>query len=135
MSSWPFARSLTGAAALAALVALCLGSGAADAQSLANFMAGRQWAVGGAGNCRDPSKSYVLAASGGTITWQNGVGHVDVERITGNSPGYLGTATVSSYHPGGRNVPIGTRWSYRLISGSLVGVSSTSGGSFTLAPC
>lgn len=134
MRSYPDLRS-PGATVAAAMLGLCLGSGAAGAQSLANFMAGREWAVGGAGNCGVPAKSYVLAASGGTITWQNGAGHADVERITGNAPGYLGTVTVSSYHPGGRNVPVGTRWSYRLIGGSLVGVSSSSGGSFTLSPC
>ena len=130
----PVGRALAWAAA-GGILGLCLGAFVADAQSLANFMAGRRWAVGGAGNCGVPANSYVLAVSGGTMTWQNGAGHVDVERIVGTSPGYLGTVTVSSYHPGGRNVPAGTRWNYQSLRGSLVGVSSTSGGSFTLAPC
>jgi hypothetical protein len=101
---------------------------------LDDMVAQSVWAIGVRANCRVPGKRYSLRSSGVQITWQSGIGDIDVESIDSTDANALDTTTTRSQHSDGSNQPAGQTWRYAR-AGNDISVSTGRGSRFSLVRC
>lgn len=110
---------------------------AASPPSLLERLADGEWAVGAASNCGTPAKTYTLTLAPGSesITWRNGKGETDVEKIEANSDDRAVTVTLRSKHRDSSGERPGTSWTYTLLRSGKVSVQPGGRNPFTLVRC
>ena len=94
------------------------------------------WAIDDRSNCRVTSRIYSLSVSreDGVITWMDGHGNTDVERVIYSDSDEFRTMTVGSFHSGHGN-RVGTGWVYSSTDSLEVIRVTKVGKSFYIVRC
>ena len=103
--------------------------------SFLEYIARSRWAVGTANNCSMPRKLYSLFLAEGAITWRDGAGNLDFEKINFDSENEANTTTTNSEHRDGHNEPKGQSWTYRRSGDTSILVQPANKNAFVLYRC
>lgn len=115
----------------ATLFAVTAAPAMAQRGSLLDTVDGK-WAVDG--ECGVPAKTYIASVNSQTITWQDGLGNIDIEHIFYSSGNEFRTMTEASFHAR-RNNSYGTGWVYTALNSFGVMRIIKSGKTFIASRC